>query len=267
MQWAGFEGAPTSQMIAVDTKIKKTEFSLGGVVFLDKAGPLSQKTISLNASYRMKIDRKNFISFGMKLSGFIYNVSLQDRNIVNESDEVYYENVNSLFQPNTGFGMLYTSNNFFVSLSSPNMLKNQLDKGEYALVERDNTKNATHYFMMGYLYKIDHMVSLKGILLARATEGSPYSVGINTTLIIKDGKSRRRSKPEKVNIGINYYFQEHLALFTQLRVKRDYLLGYSASIPASKLIGYSGLTHELMINYSLRYARNKRQRIISPAKF
>lgn len=267
MQWAGFEGAPTSQMIAIDTKVRKTEFSFGGIVFLDKAGPLKQKTISFSASYRLKIDRTNFLSFGMKLSGFVYDVSLTDRNIVNETDEVYFENVNSLFQPNTGFGFLYTSNNFFVSLSSPNILKNQLDRGGYAIVNRDNTKNATHYLMAGYLYKIDKLVSIKTILLGRATEGSPYSAGINSTLIINDTKSHRRIRPDKINIGVNYYYQEQLAFFTQLRVERDYLIGYSISIPTSKLIGYSGLTHELMVNYSLRYTRRGRRKIISPAKF
>lgn len=267
IQWVGFEGAPSSQMIAVDSKISRSSASIGGIIFLDQAGPLRQTSFSFNAAYQMKIDRKQFLSFGLKLSGFLYNVSLTDREIVDETDEVYTRDIESLLRPNTGAGILYTSRNFFASLSSPNILKNQLDKGEAYLVERDNYKKATNYLMIGYLFDIDKMIKLKTIALARTTAGAPISGGVNINLILKDGGSYGRTRPDKVNLGINYYFAEQLSFYTQLRVKKKFLVGYAASLAASKLSGYAGLTHEVMLNYSLRFERKGRQRVVSPAKF
>jgi len=73
-QWVGVNGAPNTQVLAVDTPLEN-KLGVGGIISRDALGPSSEISVDGNVSYTIQLDSANSkLSFGMKLGGRIFDV-------------------------------------------------------------------------------------------------------------------------------------------------------------------------------------------------
>ena len=73
-QWVGINGAPNTQVLAVDTPLEN-KIGVGGIISRDALGPSSEIAVDGNVSYTIQLDSANRkLSFGMKLGGRIFDV-------------------------------------------------------------------------------------------------------------------------------------------------------------------------------------------------
>ena len=65
-QWVGFEGAPITQSIAIQTPLFNKKMGFGVSILNDKVGPVKTFSIYADVAYKIKLSKKSKLSFGLK---------------------------------------------------------------------------------------------------------------------------------------------------------------------------------------------------------
>jgi type IX secretion system PorP/SprF family membrane protein len=248
-QWVGFEGAPQDQSVTIHSPIFKGKMGLGLSLLNDKIGPTQSTILALDFQYQIKLGPKSKLGFGLKgLVNFFKN-NLSTLNIDTENDAVFAKN-NQVLLPNSGAGIYYYSERFYVGLSSPKLLENT-STGRLVLKEK------RHYFLiMGTVLKLSHTVKLKPTIFIKATEGSPIEGDLTGTFIFKD----------KVNLGVMYRTGDAVGALIGYSISEKLSLGYSFDFSTTNTTGkYNNGSHEIMIRYDL--ISQSKAKIKSPRYF
>jgi len=63
-QWTGIDGAPSTQAISAHAPIMRQKMGVGGYIFNDKFGPISQTGLQLSYAYHLKLNREMKLGMG-----------------------------------------------------------------------------------------------------------------------------------------------------------------------------------------------------------
>ncbi len=258
-QWVGFKGAPSTQMLIFDTPLKVDEMAIGGSVYHDKIGPSDQLSLNLDVAYRLRLGNRSTLSFGAKATGTLFQSNLTDLYLTTdywqEEDEFFMHNPKNVYLANVGFGMYYYKKDHYIGLSSPGMLRNNLEKKGSALHEvLDGRTEPTIYLMAGKEWKLNRAYKVQPNLMVKGTMNAPISIGVLTQLVYMD----------QLVVGLFYNFKEVGGAVLQWQFNKQWKVGYSVDVATSKLIQTNYGSHELMINYQLT---SQRKRIVYPRYF
>ena len=151
-QWVGFEGAPTSQVLLINSPFLRYRFGVGLTLIRDVIGPTKNTLLYLNAAYNFNLSEN--IRMSMGLSGG-FNINKLDAASFSPGSlndpALAFEN-QMQFLPNFGTGIYIFSKDFYLGISTPKLIKNDY--------ESVGTSTATgseeqHFFIIGgYLIKI-----------------------------------------------------------------------------------------------------------------
>lgn len=257
-QWVGFKGAPITDVISMDTPLKKN-FNIGGTMMFDKIGPTTELTLMLDGAYRMKLTNRAYLSFGLKAVMSLYQINLTDLALVSEyydeEDQLFQENTNGLFIPNTGFGAFFSDRDHFISLSVPRILQFQYEsKNSEAWQENYGTTQPTAYLMAGKMFHLNRDFKFQPTLLFKATQNAPISAGLYANLYIYD----------VFRVGVFYNHKEVAGALFQFEIDRNWKIGYSVDIAVSKLATTNYGSHEIFLSYQFN---SKNRRIVYPRYF
>ncbi len=148
-QWAGFEGAPTTQTVTLHTPLKNERVGVGFSLINDEIGPTNSLGANLSYAYRIPVG-KNGGKFSIGVSGGVenYRADFSQLNLENP-DDVFADNPNE-WNPNFGLGLYYYTRNFYAGVSCPHLIEYEL------LPNQSNTETAIfarnfrhYYFTMG----------------------------------------------------------------------------------------------------------------------
>lgn len=125
-QWIGVKGAPSSYYFSMHSPINDTKVAIGGYMFSDMAGPLIDSRIAATYSYLLRINHSMFISFG--LNGGVDNhwLNLNQLDIINENDPHFAKNIENVFKPVAGAGLVLFTPSLFLGFSSPQILNSAI---------------------------------------------------------------------------------------------------------------------------------------------
>ncbi len=249
-QWAGFEGAPSTQTLAIHGPVKSSPASLGGMLIRDKIGVTEQIGAYFSGVYRIYFNNNSKLSFG--LQGSIVNFRADYIDTTTGLDPTLLnENVNE-FKPNFGAGLLYHSDNYYIGFSIPQILEQNFDNTN----ELSNAKLKRHYFMTaGIMFELNPDFKLKPNLLLKYVEGAPVQLDLNLNLLIK----------EIIWVGVSYRSFDSFSVLTQIQITPRLQLGYAYDIStSSELRSVNSGSHEIMLNYVFQL---KKTQAISPRYF
>jgi type IX secretion system PorP/SprF family membrane protein len=250
-QWVGFEGAPSTQTFVAHSPLKKQNMALGFTAITDKAGPVRQTGVLADYAYRIRINDESQLAFGLKGGINLFQADIASLSTV----EVDPANVNieGKLLPNFGFGLFYHSERYYAGLSVPKLLENDISSGSTsALVTAAEVR---HFFLMGgYVFDIDRGVKFKPSFLLRRVEGAPLSLDVNANFLFR----------ERIWLGAMYRLGNAFGLLAQYQVNDQFRIGYAFDLTTTALGAYNAGTHEIMLNYDLRFARGK---TVSPRYF
>ena len=250
-QWVGFDGAPATQTLTLHTPLRNQALALGFSVINDKIGPSSQTGAYVDFAYRIRTGTNTRLSFGLKGGMNMYQADLASLTSV----EVDPANVNIRPQllPNFGFGLFWHSPTYYVGLSAPKLLTNEIDAvSGSALV---TATEARHYFLIaGYVLPIDRDLKFKPSIMFRTVEGAPMSLDINANFLLRD----------RIWFGALYRWGNAFGLLGQFQVNDQFRVGYAFDLTTTRLSAYNAGTHELMLSYDFRFVKG---RTISPRYF
>ncbi len=250
-QWAGFEGAPSTQTLLAHTPLRATNLSLGFTAITDKAGPARQTGGFIDLAYRVRTGADSRLSFGLKGGASMYQADLASLATV-ETDPANV-NIQGHLMPNFGFGLFWHGPRMYVGVSAPKLMENDMTDAQGATVVV--SKEMRHYFAMaGYVMDLSHAVKLKPSVIFRVVEGAPWSLDVNANFLFR----------ERVWLGAMYRVGNDFGMLAQYQVNDQFRIGYAFDLTTTRIGAYNAGTHELMLSYDFRFITG---RAISPRYF
>lgn len=236
-QWAGFNGAPRTQMVSANTRIHDN-MGVGGIIYNDVTGPLRNIGFQGSYAYHMKINDNSKLSLGMSLS--------LTQHILDASQFVLHQAVDNTlnnatvrsFNPDAVFGAYYYGKKFFAGISIPQLLQGKYKFGN--LLDDFNREIRHYYASGGYKFDLNENFQLQPSVLLKYAPNTPFQYDINARLFYK----------QNMWTGISYRSNE--SLVAMFGMKRDkFVIGYSYDYILSNIRNYSAGTHELYLEFQL----------------
>ena len=236
-QWAGFNDAPRTQMLSVNSPIGEN-MGVGGIIYNDITGPLRNIGFEGSYSYHLKVNDASKLAMGLSIS--LTQHVLDGSNFVlnNTNDQVLNGATQKSFNPDGSFGMYYYSEKGFLGISVPQLIENKLKFGDN--IEELNRQVRHYYLSGGYRFPLGENIQLEPSILVKYTIASPFQFDVNTRLFYK----------ENLWTGISYRHNE--SVVSMVGIQRDeFMIGYAYDYTLSSIRNYSAGTHELYLEYQL----------------
>lgn len=215
------EGAPSTSVLNYSSDINYSKIGYGFVAMNDEIGVTKNTSLYGAFSYRIEFDHineradweiydMNVLSFGLTAGIQLYRENLQELGIDNDIN--FQQNTNIVI-PTIGAGIIYNRANFFIGISSPNLIGTAL--------ATDNTVNIVPAFytysgFRFYTSKFERFM-LKPSILVKMQNGSPLQLDFNIAGVYK----------QKFEIGFGYRTTSSLSALIGFKLKNGFKIMYS----------------------------------------
>jgi type IX secretion system PorP/SprF family membrane protein len=265
-QWAGLEGAPKTYYASVNsslgrlrTQSKRTLHdwkggfhALGAIVYSDVTGPTSRTGFYGSYTYNLALTRTVRLALGVSLGMQQFSV---------DGSQLQFHNVSTVAAnqasrvPDATVGAWLYSPDFYVGVSSAQLLGNQLDIAYSPSSQAVySNKLERHYFgTAGVRVPLSDDLSLVPSVLVKYMSPAPVSVDINAKVKFRDvlwaGASWRATNAFVGMVGINFSSYGSLS--------------YSYDASTSQLAAYQSGSHEVLLGLKLK----KKSKEVCPDRF
>ncbi|HHS95924.1 MAG TPA: type IX secretion system membrane protein PorP/SprF, partial [Phaeodactylibacter sp.] len=193
-QWVGLEGAPTSQMINFQKPFFARKVGFGMSLSHDAIGPTKVWTYRMMYSYRIALGAHH-LAIGLQGGLKRYALRLSDEVRTHEGDEAIAMGSHAKILPNIGMGLYLQSDNYFLGLSMPNVLKGDLTFYDSGLQNSDISREEQYFYLMGGLVlDLAYHIKFKPAVLVKYNAHAPVVADLNASIIFL----------EKLWIGATY---------------------------------------------------------------
>ena len=252
-QWAGLDGAPTTNAFSINTPIADSKVGLGVSFVNDKLGVMTENTVSVDFSYTLDLGGRqaNKLSFGLKGSANMLDVAYSKLLIYNPNDSQFQHDISGQFTPNIGAGVYWHNEKSYVGLSVPNFLQTTRynDNIQSTMTQR------MHFFLMGgHVFELNPMLKFKPAVLFKAIEGAPLQTDVTANFLFS----------EKFTLGAAYRWDAAWSALVGYQITDGLFIGYSYDGETTKLAHYNNGSHEIFLRFELF---NKYRRVNSPRFF
>jgi len=196
-QWIGLEGAPTVLSLSLHGQALGNNSALG----------LQVQNYGIGISNFTNLEGMYAYHFPWGDGHFSIGVSASMRNVVTDYtddrlisdgpigvDPSLLDQRLSQWRPNFGLGLYYETDQYFIGVSAPRLIRQDLQFDEEMLVDTEETP---HYFaMLGGKWDLSSTAALLVQSAIRTTDNSPLDVDLSAIIRYK----------EVIDAGINYRF-------------------------------------------------------------
>jgi type IX secretion system PorP/SprF family membrane protein len=254
-QWVGLDGAPSTQTLTAHTPLPNEKLGLGLSVVHDQVGPVNNTVAFADFAYRIKVNEKARLAFGLKAGVDIMQLRLANLQNVDGNDPMFGQDVTAKARPNFGFGMYYWTRKGYIGLSAPKLLEHDRFDVQSSGDVLGALRQRRHYFLIaGYVFKLGEDVKFRPSVLAKAVEGAPLEGDISAMFLLR----------EKLWLGAAYRTGDSMNAILAYQVTDQFKIGYAHDFTLTELRSYHSGTHELMLSYDLRFNKD---RTLSPRYF
>lgn len=220
-QYLGIDDSPRTVSMAYSRGIGNN-LGLGVSVINDRVFILDQTDLAIDISYKLKISEATNLYFGIKSGGSFTNIDLTRSNAPG-NDPLFSQN-QSFFNPHFGAGINLQHEKFYISISTPNLLKGE----RYEKV--GNTPmaaiNSTHFYLGGgYHIGLNDNLTLTPRFMMRTVKGAPTSYDAGASLDIRDAYT----------IGTNVRLEETTSIYGLIKVIEKLKLGLAYDISNTEI--------------------------------
>ena len=248
-QWAGVEGAPTTQSLTAHSLFKSSKVGLGLAVVNDKIGIHNIITASSSFAYRIQLKQETFLSFGLQ---FGVNQVKSDFNsragqIQNPNDPALNKGNLSETSFEFGSGIYLITPRLNMGISMPNMLYKNIEADSI----EDGLLNNNVYFLFRYSIPIASNFTLQPGFLIKYTKELPVSMDINLAAVINN----------VLLFGVSYRIKESVNPIIQAKITPQFKIGYAFDYPLSSVDSYGSNSHEFMVSYLFSFSKQNITRL------
>ncbi len=241
--WSSFPGAPTHQLISVNTPLKNNKIALGGIIGNQKVGAYQSLYGSFDYAFRLLLKKNSVLSFGLRVTAEQKKENF-DQLYLDPNDPVFVNN--SVFQPNFGFGMYYYTSRFYLGLSMPRMVT-------YGLSDSTTTGTTSSFNPVDYRYMLTSggVIGKGGfkwkpsVLLQYFGMEKDFRIDINSMFLFLD---------DRIWLGASYRtgaenLADQIVGILELKVLPQLTIGYSYDHPLGAYGSLLGGSHEIFLRF------------------
>tara|TARA_R110002050_G_scaffold300769_1_gene472430 strand:- start:61537 stop:62352 length:816 start_codon:yes stop_codon:yes gene_type:complete len=232
-QWVGINGAPKTGNVFANIPLnEKIELSVNYLNdYIGDAINLSENVFNIDAAYKLTLNNNLNISFGVKVGFDHLNFSSLGSNV---STDPLFQNAKKTVL-NIGAGVFVFKQNYYVGLSSPNLIPSNLDVNSDVLY-----KNKPHAFLIGgYVFDINSDFKLKPSTVIKYVGGAPLSFDLSTNVLYLN----------RFELGVSYRYQDAVSGLAGINISPNLKVGYAYDFNTSKLNNYNNGSHEFILLY------------------
>ncbi len=241
-QWVGFDGSPKTYTASAHAPVKSDRVGLGIVVLSDHYGIFNHTIVRGNYAYRIELGR-GVLAMGLAFSLTNQGVSMAKLIAEDADDDVLYGFGESTTKPNFGAGLLYSSQNYYLGFSIPELMshhwRNDVD------THRNTSSDLKYdYFIYGgYHLQLHPQIALAPSIMTRYFNSNSLQFDITPQLIISD----------KIWLGVNYRTEGILSALLRCKIDDQLSAAYSYDFDLGDKRQYINGSHEVMLKYILKY--------------
>ncbi len=252
-QWAGFERAPSTQTLSYHMPFKDQKMGAGGYIYNDQVGPIRRTGLNGAYAYHLKLSDNKTISMGLKAGFFQYAIDNQNLTTQEQGDDAIQQENATLYAPTAGAGAHFSGENFFVSLSVPQLIPVDVNMGNQ--VTGGLGQLVPHFYLYGgYHYVINDKFSVEPSTLFKTTAASPLQLDLNVKGYYKEqywlGLSYRNSFAQQ-------YQHKDLVFALGVTINETYHAGYSYDLSLGEIAPYHNGSHEITLGYNFSPSQSK----------
>ena len=248
-QWAGFEGAPKTQLLSYN-KQQGNNMGLGAVLFNDVTGPISQTGAQLSYAYNIDIPSTYKLSFGLSASVFQFlfdgNKAILHDNTI---DPAALGGIEKSLVYDATLGVYLFNEKYYFGFSLPQLTQSKIN------LETDKNNLIRHYFFTsGYNYNINDQFDLLPSVIIKSTDVTPFQVDLNFRAIYN----------KKFWSGLSYRNQDAVAIMLGMDYE-NYSFGYNFDRTISDINLHTSGSHGFIMSYKIRKKDNKEKELLEEA--
>jgi len=256
-QWLGFEGRPVTTTFTAHAPLMANKMGVGLSFLNEKIGILDRNLIYGSYAYHLQMNEKDYLSLGLMGGVHLQLNRFGEVKTEQSGDPEFSANTPTVSTPNFGFGAYYHSEKYYVGLSVPRMVDDNINVNSNGDVLKKVTVNfnSFHYYLTaGRVFTVNHNLKLKPQGMVKAAQGAPMEFDINLNALVK----------ERLWLGASYRSGSDVSGLLGIYITPQMLLGYSYDYPISKIQDYTSGSHEVSLSYVFGYGGKK---IVSPRYF
>ena len=245
-QWVGIQDAPRTYILSLHGPVRKTRVGLGGYVFSDVTGPTRRTGASFSYTYHLPITDE--IKLGMGVSGGVLQYVVDGSKITTKtSNDIALSNtVQSTVLPDAGLGFYLYSDEFFVSLSAPQLLGNKVQFFED--YDETDARLARHFFFAaGYKFEVVEDVVIQPSTFIKYVTPTPVQFDATVRVLYKD----------MVWAGVAYRSEDAVGFMLGYTLQQNITFGYSYDMPTSEIKNHTSGSHEVMLGIRFKNRAKK----------
>ncbi len=259
-QWVGLEGAPNTGTFSASTPIGALgNMGLGFSVVSESIGPADETNINVDYAYHINTSDVNRLSFGIKAGIDLLDVNFDELQIANPGDPRFQNNIDNRVEPQIGLGVFYYSDNYYVGLSTPNVLTtNHFD--ESSIGDEDTqvsgvASESVHYFLTaGYVFDVSSDLKFKPATLVKAVTGSPLQWDVSANFLYN----------EKLTLGVAYRWSAAISALAGFQASEGIFIGFGYDYQTTEIEAFSDGSYEVLLRYDIF---KKPERVLTPRFF
>lgn len=229
IQWAGFDGAPTSQILTFDAPLYENKGGVGVMLTQDATGARTTTDWRMSGAAHLKISEETTLSAGLNGGIRQHAFGFSGLRAEDPSEDVYQTAFRE-WSANVGAGFFLSTPSVYVGYSVPNILT---DADGDSLSGSGAQRH--HYGMVGFNRTPKPGLVVQTNALVKATANAPLVVDLNVMWTWMD------------QIGAGFLFRagESAGLVIQTRLSRSWKGMYSMDFPYNRLLVQSLGSHEI----------------------
>ncbi len=241
-QWVRVEGAPTTSLLSVNSRIGK-QLGIGGSVMVDKLGMLQQIAASGSVSYGFRIFKEHNIRLGLTAGYYQFRMNPENAIAFDNLDNIINGGSQTASSVNTELGFLYQFKGLEASFASKQVIQTYSNFG-YQNLEGYGLRR--HLIgLLSYRFRLNDRFALKpSVMYKGINEISQFD--INADLSYKN----------TIFGGLGYRTGVGLIGRVALNIRDLFFVGYAYEVPMQNLAKYSAGSHEVIIG--LKFCRKKK---------
>lgn len=240
-QWTGIKEGPRIQALSIGFPTGEKRAGYGLLVTNENTFIQRQTKFYGTFSYRLPVNDHWNLHLGISAGGNNFAVDFNQLENLQQTGDGQFQNI-SQFNPNVGVGAYLKHENFFFSLSAPQLLATKRAKDQQGI--STSARDRPHvYAITGYTLALEGDWSWVNSALVRYVSDAPLSAVINSGVGYKNIEA---TVGYQVDAGISG------TLMIQEFDDHGLALGYSYQVPTqSDLIGLTGGNHEVLLRIRL----------------
>lgn len=266
-QWVGLNGAPRTANLSVHMPFPKNQYAIGLVVSNDRIGLANTLNATPSFAYRLKV-KNTKICFGIQASFTYFYRNNADSEFPTENPDHTASLNTNMFVPNVGAGIYVYGRKYFVGASVPHLMPAALRGKSRLLNYSEDVARIYNYYVFtaGYVVgKEESLVKFRPTILMKWQEGLPNNIpqfDFNLALLFINrvwvGASLRTQGDARTSSGEKMPFgPESVIGYVQVKVTKQFQLGYAYDASLSKLRNAHSGTHEIMLGYDFWFTKNR----------